>query len=140
MFQVHVRRLVEVQVLSSAPLLRDFPLRFSRLTLSAPRTDSETQLLWSVTFPQKSPPYTTLNGYGIFLFQCRFPKAVRQQCPSLVLFRRSLHTRCRRIAAERARRWWVIMDELARRFFADPAAYARAIELLSRYEASLMSG
>ena len=27
------------------------------------------------------------------------------------------------------------MDELARRFFADPAAYARAIELLSRYEA-----
>jgi|GEM_PF-2681155 len=27
------------------------------------------------------------------------------------------------------------MDELARRFFADPAAYARAVELLSRYEA-----
>jgi integrase len=27
------------------------------------------------------------------------------------------------------------MDELARRFFADPAAYARAVELLGRYEA-----
>lgn len=27
------------------------------------------------------------------------------------------------------------MDELAKRFFADPAVYARAVELLSRYEA-----
>ena len=28
----------------------------------------------------------------------------------------------------------MIMDELAKRFFADPAAYARAVELLARYE------
>jgi hypothetical protein len=27
------------------------------------------------------------------------------------------------------------MDELAKRFFHDPAVYARAVELLSRYEA-----
>jgi hypothetical protein len=85
--------------------------------------------------PAKSPPYTTLNGYGIYLFQFRFPKAVREHCPSLqVLFRRSLHTRCKRVAAERARRWCVIMNELAKRFFTDPAAYARAVELLGRYE------
>ena len=86
--------------------------------------------------PQKSPPYTTRNYHGIYLFQYRFPKRIRETCPSLqVLFRRSLHTRCKREAAVRSRRWWVIMDELAKRFFHDPVAYARAVELLSRYEA-----
>ena len=61
---------------------------------------------------------------------------MRDVCPALsVLFRRSLHTRCKREADARSRRWWVIMDELAKRFFHDPAVYARAAELLSRYEA-----
>ncbi|MFN5745001.1 MAG: hypothetical protein ACK443_02780 [Methylococcaceae bacterium] len=82
------------------------------------------------------PDYITRNRYGVFIFQYRFPQRIHAACPSLpILFRRSLRTRYKRDAIDLARRWWVIMDEIARRFFSEPAVYARAVELLSRYEA-----
>jgi hypothetical protein len=85
--------------------------------------------------PTRSPSYTTRNAHGIYIFQYRFPKRIRDACPSIqILFRRSLETRSKREAENGARRWWVWMDELNRRLSHDPAAYAKAVELLARYE------
>ena len=84
----------------------------------------------------KSPSYITLNRVGIYIFQYRFPITVQNFLPQhKVLFRRTLKTRDKRLAEKRARRWWVIMDELTRKYFDTPKMYAKAVELLSEYQA-----
>jgi intergrase/recombinase len=92
-------------------------------------------LHWYVTLRSRSPSYITQNALGIFIFQYRFPKQIRDFCPSLpTFFRRSLRTRCKRSAEAEAKRWWVILDEVSRRFFNDPTSYSKAVELLASYE------
>ena len=82
-----------------------------------------------------TPSYLTQNRLGIFIFQFRFPRRLRDRFPSLpVLFRRSLGVRSRREALPLSRRWMSLMDELERRFFDSPDRYAGAIRLLGRYQ------
>lgn len=84
----------------------------------------------------RSPSYLTKNRLGIFIFQYRFPKAVQEiLTPPKILFRRTLKTRDKRLAEQRARKWWVILDELERKYFDTPKMYAKAIELMSEYKA-----
>jgi integrase len=84
----------------------------------------------------RSPSYLTKNRLGIFIFQYRFPKAVQKiLIPPKILFRRTLKTRDKRLAEQRARKWWVILDELERKYFDTPRMYAKAIVLLSEYQA-----
>jgi integrase len=84
----------------------------------------------------RSPSYLTKNRLGIFIFQYRFPKAVQKiLIPPKILFRRTLKTRDKRLAEQRARKWWVILDELERKYFDTPRMYAKAIQLLSEYQA-----
>ena len=83
----------------------------------------------------KSPSYLTKNRLGIFIFQYRFPNSVQKNLPKQkILFRRTLKTRDKRLAERRARYWWVIMDELTRKYFDTPKMYAKAIELMSEYQ------
>lgn len=82
----------------------------------------------------KLPSYITKNNFGVFIFQYRFQKKVRELQPDIqVLFRRSLHTRSRREAAKRARIWYILMDEITERIITDHECYGRAMALLRRY-------
>ena len=90
-----------------------------------------TRVLQQVT---SAPSYVTTNRLGIFYFQYRVPTHFQQSGISRRLFRKSLHTRDRRLALKLARRWAVGMDDLAKRFFATPEAFGKAMELLMRYK------
>ena len=67
MFQVHVRRLVEVQVLSSAPVYKHFSLIIKDLSVSVPSNNQGVsyfhQLLWPkkyrLTLPETASGFTS---------------------------------------------------------------------------------
>lgn len=83
----------------------------------------------------KPPSYTTQNSFGVYIFQFRFPKQLKNRHPEIqTIFRRSLHTRYKREAHSKARLWWLLMDELTRRMLIDPSVYGKAMELLMNYQ------
>ena len=58
-------------------------------------------------FMPHTPSYLTKRN-GIYYFQLTIPKQAQSH---LRLFRRSLHTRCRKTALAKARKWWVLINE-----------------------------
>ncbi len=84
----------------------------------------------------RTSSYTTKNRLGVYYFQYAIPKAVVLLHPELPkLFRKTLHTRCKREAEKSARRWWCLMDELTRRLIlSSPVVAGKATELLMRYK------
>ena len=78
------------------------------------------------------PRYITQNRLGIYYFQYRIPTKIFNN--SKCLFRKSLKTRHFSEAISLSRYVWVIMDSLNKKFFSDPVAYGKAMELLMRYE------
>ena len=82
-----------------------------------------------------TPSYTTKNRFGIYVFQYRIPSHFRHNHSSLkVHFRKSLLTRNRRLAVQRARKWIVLMDEIAKKYFHSPELYKAAMQLLAEHE------
>jgi len=85
--------------------------------------------------PVKSPSYITKNRLGIYIFQYKIPSHFRKKNHKLkVLFRKSLHTRCRREALKKSRKLIVYMDDLQKKYFKDPRVYEMAMELLKTDE------
>ena len=84
----------------------------------------------------RTSSYTTRNRLGIYYFQYAFPKEIIFLYPELPkLFRKTLHTRCKRAAEKSARRWWCLMDELTRQLIlSSPIVAGKAAELLMRYK------
>lgn len=83
----------------------------------------------------RNPSYLTKNRLGIFIFQCRTPIYIVKQIPNVrVNFRISLRTRNIRKARKLARIWWLIMEEIYKKYFNDAESYGKAIELLARYK------
>ncbi len=81
----------------------------------------------------KCPTYLTKNHLGIFIFQYRTPLRFIQERSDLIkLFRKSLGTREPRKALNLARRWIVLMDEIAHRYGNDLDAYSDAQVRLSK--------
>ena len=83
-----------------------------------------------------SPSYITKNRCGIYCFQYAVPSTIYQigKNQPKKLFRKSLHTRERREALKHARILWLIMDKLLNKYFEDPIALGKAMQLLQRYE------
>ena len=78
------------------------------------------------------PTYIIQNRLGIYYFQYRIPTRIFNN--SKCLFRKSLRTRHFTEAVSLSKYVWVIMDSLNKKYFSDPVAYGKAMELLMRYE------
>lgn len=78
----------------------------------------------------RTPTYLTKNRLGIFIFQARIPKRAQQ---NYSIYRKSLRTRDRGLALQRARKLKVMFDEIIARFFADENHYKEGMRLLARY-------
>ena len=81
--------------------------------------------------PSRSPSYLTKNHLGIYLFQYRTPQRLLQPGTEIApLFRKSLGTRDRHTALTFARRWVVLMDELAMSGTSEQPDYSDAQRIL----------
>ena len=90
---------------------------------------------------QLSSSYITQNRLGIYVFQWRIPKHVRdnhQRAPTL--FRRSLRTRHRSTAVELARKLWVAIDHLLAKHANNSNAFIESIKLLSPHHIEHLQG
>lgn len=81
-----------------------------------------------------SPSYLMKNRYGIFYFQYRIPSNFLKIANGRKLIRISLRTRVRRDALKQARKWSILMDELALRFFNSSESFGKGMELLMEYQ------
>jgi len=82
-----------------------------------------------------TPSYITRNRLGIYLFQMKLPATLRCQITNnKVLFRKSLKTRSRNHALKHARFLAVIMDNLSKKYFNEPASFGKAMQLLASYD------
>lgn len=88
------------------------------------------------------PTYITKNRLGIYCFQYSYRgiPAFQGELPPKKLFRKSLGTRSKLEAQISARYLWLIMQEIHKKYFSNPALYGKAMELLSRYEAAALQG
>lgn len=81
----------------------------------------------------RTPAYITNNRLGIFVFQIRIPRQLRQ---NRTFFRKSLGTRNRNEAVVRARRLWLMFDEVKARFFDNIEMFNEAMKVLGNYDAN----
>ena len=81
----------------------------------------------------RTPTYITTNRLGIFVFQIRIPRQLRQNS---AFFRKSLGTRNRSEAVVRARRLWLMFDEVKARFFDNIEMFNEAMKVLGNYDAN----
>lgn len=84
--------------------------------------------------------HITKNRAGTYVFQFRLPRHILHNIPDLnPIIWRSLRTKDRREANRRAKRLWLVIDHLLVRF-EDPKVFAKAMELLKRYDDASKDG
>ncbi|WP_096087612.1 DUF6538 domain-containing protein [Agaribacterium haliotis] len=84
--------------------------------------------------------YLTKNRKGTYVFQMRVPKHIVHTYPDLKpTIWHSLRTKDRSEAEKRARRLWVMFDQLSERFN-DPKVFGKAMELLKGYDDACKKG
>ena len=82
----------------------------------------------------KPPSYLTKNRLNIYLFQYRTPHSFAKHKGTVKpLFRKSLGTRDKRTAANLARRWAILMEDIASEFENTPLKYSQAQHILSKW-------
>jgi len=82
-----------------------------------------------------TPSYLVTNRLGIYYIQLRNPKHFCHHTATVKkLFRKSLSTRCRKLALQRSRWFVFVIEELKDLLWDSPEAYGKSQELLMRYD------
>ena len=81
----------------------------------------------------RTPSYMTTNRLGIYRFQYRAPRQFKACSAAPTLVRKSLATRDRNTALILARRWIVVLDDIALAYENRPNDYAKAVTALIKH-------